>query len=196
LNYVNVQKIMANNDGSFGISARFVPTGAMAYLRPDSMSVSADWPWVRMRFGRPSGAGALERITYLPPLNQDSMNVEPIVSITNIMPLPFAATVMAAIAIVMRRRRRYELLILLALCTPLPVVLTNPTIASRYLGDFFPLLAAGTAFAAMFVPEFARLGLRWRRVISSGVIVLALASIPIAMMLATQYNWTYRFGIQ
>jgi hypothetical protein len=196
LNYVNVQKIMANNDGSFSISARFVPTGAMAYLRPDSVSVSADWPWVRIRFGPPSGGGALERITYLPPLNQDSMNVEPIVSITNIMPLPFVATVMAAIAIVMRRRRRFELLILLALCTPLPVVLTNPTIASRYLGDFFPLLAAGTAFAAMFVPWFARLSRRWRYVISSGVIVLALASVPIAMVLATQYNWTYRLGIQ
>ena len=196
LNYLHVQQIMANNDGSFGISARFVPTGAVAYLRPDSVSLSADWPWVQIRFGRPYGGEALERIAYLPPLNQDSMNVEPIVSVTNIMPLPLLATVMAAIAIVMRGRRRYELLILLALCAPIPVVLTNPTIASRYLGDFFPLLAAGTAFAAMFLPRFARMNWRWRSSISSVVVALAIASIPIAMAAATEYNWTYRFGIQ
>lgn len=195
-NYVYIQRIMENNGGPYRSSSRFVPTAALAYLRPDSMRVSTDWPWVRFRFGRPFGDKSLERITYLPPLRDDSINVEPVVSLTDVMPIPLLATAAASVAIVLRRRQRFELVMLVGLATTLIIMLPTQTIASRYLGDFFPLLAVGTAFGATLVPRFRRLSGRVQAYSAVAIATVAVASVPIAMLLATQYNWTYRYGIQ
>lgn len=141
LDYEFIQRVIANNDGEFGTSVRFVPTAALSYLRPDAFRVDADWPWVRFRFGRPYGPEPMERITYLPPLATDSISVERTTSVTDVMPLPLVATVAATGALLVRRRHRIELAILAALVTVPLVMMTTQTIASRYLGDFFPLLA-------------------------------------------------------
>lgn len=195
-NYVYIQRIMANNGGQYGSSVRFVPTATVAYLRPGSVSVSADWPWVRFRFGRPFGEEPLERIAYLPPLRDDSINVEPIVSLTDVMPIPLVATVAASAAIVLRRRNRFELAMLIGLATAPLIMLPTQTIATRYLGDFFPMLAVGTAFGTTLVPRFRRLSGRVQAYSAVALATVAVASVPLAMLLATQYNWTYRYGIQ
>ena len=196
LNYEFIQYNMQNNDGEFGSSPKFIPTSMLAYLRPDTLAVETNWPFVSFRFGRPYGQEPLERITYVPPARRDSMNVEPTVSITNVMPVPLIATALSAVAITRRRRQRFELLILLALSTSLVVMATIQSIATRYLGEFFPLLAAGTVFSAALLPRFRRAGWNTRAVVTTVVVVLTIISIPIAAALAAQYNWTYRFGIQ
>lgn len=194
--YVYIQRVMENNGGNFGSSARFVPTATFAYLRPDSVRVSADWPWVRFRFGRPFGDKPLERIAYLPPLRDDSINVEPVVSLTDVMPIPLVATIAASAAIVFRRRNRFELVMLIGLATAPLIMLPTQTIATRYLGDFFPMLAVGTAFGVTLVPRFRRLSGRVQTYSAFAIAAVALASVPIALFLASQYNWTYRVGIQ
>ena len=191
---VFIQQVVKNNEGQAGNSTKFIPTAALAYLRPFTFRTEDQWPWVRYRFGRPYGKGPLERIIYLPPAQKDSINVEPIVSITDVMPLPLVMTVLGAGAIAFRRTRRFELFVLAALSTPLLVMFTTQTIATRYLGDFFPLMAAGTAFGATLLPRFRRLGWSPRFYITLAVVALTLVSVPVVMMLASQYNWTYRYG--
>ena len=190
-----VQYNIAQNDGQLGNSARFVPTAALAFFRPDSLRLQSDWPFIRFRFGRPYGRNQLERITYLPPANRDSINVEPIVSVTDVAPIPLIATAMGAIAIALRRRQRFELLVLLALTSPIIIMATSPTIATRYLGDFYPLLAVGTAFSATLVPRLRRSSWNVRTVVTAVVVALTIISVPIATALAAQYNWTYLYGI-
>lgn len=195
-NFEFVQYNMSKNGGELGNSARFIPTAGLAYMRPDTLKLRSDWPFVNYRFGRPYGNGPLERITYVPPANTDSINVEPTVSVTNVSPIPLAATVLGAIAIVRRRRQRFELLVLAALTTPVLIMAMSPTIATRYLGDFYPLLAAGTAFGATLIPRIRRSSWNMRALVTLVVVTLTVLSIPIASALAAQYNWTYRFGIQ
>ena len=189
-----IQQNVKANGGEAGNSRKFIPTATLTYFRPYSFRTDEQWPWVRYRFGRPFGQTPLERIIYLPPAEKDSINVEPIVSITDVMPIPLVLTVLGAAAIALRRTRRFELLVLAALCTPLAIMFTTQTIATRYLGDFFPLMAAGTAFGAAVLPRFCRLGWNPRFYITLVVVVLTLVSVPMVMMLASQYNWTYRYG--
>ena len=189
-----IQNNVKQNGGQAGNSKTFIPTATLTYLRPYSFQTSSQWPYIRYRFGRPFGETPLERIIYLPPANKDSINVEPIVSITDVMPIPLVMTVLGAVAILLRRKRRFELFVLAALCTPVAIMFTTQTIATRYLGDFFPLLAAGTAFGATVLPRFRRLGWSPRFYITLVVIILTLVSVPVVMMLASQYNWTYRYG--
>lgn len=189
-----IQNNVKSNGGQAGNSRKFIPTATLTYFRPYSFQTSGQWPYVRYRFGRPFGQTPLERIIYLPPAQKDSINVEPIVSITDVMPIPLVMTVLGAAAIALRRKRRFELFILAALCTPVAIMFTTQTIATRYLGDFFPLMAAGTAFGATLLPRFRRLGWNPRFYITLVVVVLTLVSVPVVMMLASQYNWTYRYG--
>ncbi len=196
LNFQYVQQIVRNNGGEYGSSIRFIPTAALAYLRPDTLELSGDWPVVGFRFGRPFGNDDRERIAYLPPLAPDSINVERTVSLTNVMPLPLAATVAAAVAIGRRRRARFELPVLAALATMPLVAFTTQTIATRYLGDFFPLMAVGTAFGATLLAPFRRASWRAQYIGYLVVVVLTTISVPVVLVLATQLNWVYRGGLQ
>lgn len=196
LDYVYVARVIENNGGEFGPSVRFIPTTAYAYLRPDTLRFSSGWPPVGFRFGRPFGSEDMERITYLPPLAPDSLNVERNVSLTNVMPLPLAATVAAVVSILRWRRHRFELAILVALATMPLIMFTTQGVASRYLGDFFPLVAIGTAFGAALLGPFRRL--RWlaQYVVFLVVVVLTVVSVPVVLWLATQYNWVWRGDVQ
>lgn len=196
LDYVYVARIIKNNGGEFGTSARFIPTAMFAYTRPDTLQLTSGWPPVGFRFGRPFGNEDKERITYLPPLAKDSINVERTVSLTNVMPLPVIASVASVVMIVRRRRHRFELAIMAAVATVPLVMFTTQTIAARYLGDFFPLAAVGTAFGSPLVSSIRRA--RWitQYMIFLVVVVLTVVSVPVVLSLASQYNWVYRGGIQ
>lgn len=195
-NFTYTQYNIAQNDGQLGNSARFIPTAALAFVRPDAIRLQSDWPFVRFRFGRPYGNYPLERITYLPPANRDAINVEPIVSVTDVAPIPLIATALGAVAIARRRRQRFELLVLVASVSPIVIAATSPTLSSRYLGDVYPLLAAGTAFSATLVPRIRLVSRTRRRLLAALILILTVVSIPLAMGLAAQYNWTYILGLK
>lgn len=191
----NLRYIVRNVGDDKTTSLRYVPTALYAYLRPDAMRLSSDWPWFRIRFGWPFGNYPYERITFLPPLPKDSMYVERTVSMTDVMPLAMLATAIAFVIVIVRRRV-YELLILLALCTPIFVVLTSFGMTSRYLGDAYPLVAVGTAFGASVVPWYARRSSATRVVIAVPVVALAVLSVIVVGSLTTQYAWIQYLGIQ
>lgn len=195
-NFEFIQYNMSQNGGDLGNSIGFIPTAGIAYIRPDTLRIDGEWPFFTYRFGRPYGEPTLERIAYVPPANIDSINVEPTVSISNVAPIPLIATVIGAIAIVRRRRQRFELLLLASLTTPIIIMTTATTVGTRYLGDFYPLLAAGTAFAATLIPRIRRSSWNTRALVTLFVVTLSLLSIPVVAALAAQYNWTYRFGLQ
>lgn len=191
LRFKHVQEIVRNNGGEYGTSIRFIPTTAFAYVRPDTLRLSWAMPPVGFRFGHPSATSSAERITYLPPLAEDSINVEKTASITDVMPLAVMATLGASVAILVRRRRRFELAILVALATMPVIVCANQTIASRYLGDFFPLVAVGTAFGATLLDPIRRMARPVRTTVLVVVMALAVVSVPVAWSLATEYDWIY-----
>ena len=136
----------------------------------------------------------MERIAYLPPLARDSLNVERTVSITDVMPVPLAATITAVVMILRRRRQRFELGLLAALATMPLVVFTTFTIASRYLGDFFPVLAVGTAFGAVSVDRIRNWSPAARALVLVPVLVLTVLSVPVVTSLAIRYDWIHRPG--
>lgn len=195
-NFTFIQYNVSRNDGKIGNSPKFIPTATLTYMRPDTLKVSTDWPFVQFRFGRPYGKQPLERITYVPPAKKDSINVEPIVSLTNVAPIPLVATVLALLALVRRRRDRVGVLVILALATALLITTTAQTIAARYLTDAYPLLAVGTAFSAVLLPRLRRASRGVQTLVLFVVGFGAIVSVPIVLAIAAQYNWAYRYGIQ
>jgi hypothetical protein len=75
------------------------------------------------------------------------MYVEKTTSLTNTMPIPLLAAGIASYAAV-RRRRTNEFALLIAVATSGLLVSTTFSMTSRYLGDFYPLLATGMAMSA------------------------------------------------
>jgi hypothetical protein len=183
-------EILEANDG-VATGARFVPTGLLVFLRPDSLHISSQWPWIRYRFG-----GGLEQITFLPPLQKGSMYQEQTTSISNAMPLAFLSTITITSILVRRRRRNFELVLLGALCTPIVVTALNIGVSARYLGDAYPLVAVGMALSGSLIPQFQGLNKRYRNRITGAIVVISLFSLLAMPMLTTQYSWIYRFGIR
>jgi hypothetical protein len=123
---------------------KFVPTNLFAYFRPDAVRLYREWPNVRFRFNICDGPN---RPTYLWPLKVGEMYVEKTTSLTNTMPIPLLAAGIASCAAV-RRRRANEFALLIAVATSGLLVSTTFSMTSRYLGDFYPLLAVGMAMSA------------------------------------------------
>jgi len=132
-------------DHVFENHPKFLPTNLLAYFRPDSVRLYKDWPNVRFRFTNfcmgPDGP------TYVWPLEEGDMYAEKTTSLTDTMPIPLLAAGIASYAAV-RRRRTKELAVLAAVATSGLIASTLFAMTSRYLGDFYPLLAAGLAMSA------------------------------------------------
>lgn len=192
-----LQMVSDKNNGSLGYSARYIPTSFFTYFRPDALRVTTEWPWIRFRFGpetektlnseTPTG---LERITYLPPIEKDSMLLERITSISNIMPLALIATLLSLFSL-LRRRQWNDLLVLAAASTSVVVLFVQFSIASRYLADFYPLLALGTVLSVTLMPQFEKLRSRTKRYLGAAMIFSLLFSILAVTMLAVEYAWIY-----
>lgn len=181
------------NDGKLS-GIQFTPTILMATLRPDTIKWSSDWPWIRFKYGWPSEQ--LNRVTYLPPLKQDSIYVEKTVSLPDIMPLSVFATICILASYIRRRHWSVEFFLLVALCTTPLVASTWSGISSRYLGDWYPLVVIGTAFSAALLPLYVEFNRQSRNGLFAIVGVLSLATLVIAPTLATQYNWVYLYGLK
>jgi hypothetical protein len=136
----------------FETHPKFMPTNLFAYFRPDAVRLYREWPNVRFRFNTCDGPN---HPTHLWPLKVGDMHVEKNTSLPNTMPIPLlAAGITSWVAI--RQRRTTELALLIAVATSGLLASSAVGMASRYLGDFYPLLAVGMAFSATMLGSAKR----------------------------------------
>jgi len=171
-------------DHGFENHPKFLPTNLLAYFRPDAVRLYKDWPNVQFRFNNfcmgPDGP------TYLWPLKEGDMYVERTTSLTDTMPIPLFAAGIASYAAV-RRRKTKELVVLAAVATIGLIASTLFGMTSRYLGDFYPLLAIGLAMSATVLGSAKRKS----RLVTLTYIALVLVpwSLLANASLLTGYRW-------
>jgi hypothetical protein len=161
---------------------KFLPTNLLAYFRPDAVRLYKDWPNVRFRFNACVGPNTP---TYLWPLEEGDMYAEKTTSLTDIMPIPLLAVGIASYAAV-RRRRTKELAVLAAVATIGLLASSTVGMTSRYLGDFYPLLAIGLAMSA------AELGSAKRKSIFVALTCIALVLVPWSLLANASLLTRYR----
>jgi hypothetical protein len=131
---------------------KYLPTNLYAYFRPDAVRLYREWPNVRFRFNTCTGPN---RPTYLWPLKVGDVYVEKTTSLPNTMPIPLLAAGIAS-CVAIRRRRTTELVLLVAVATSGLLMSMTLAMTSRYLGDFYPLLATGMAVSATMLGSAKR----------------------------------------
>ena len=199
------REIMQRNGGSAG-GLMFTPTTLTVYFRPDTVIRRPEWPFFDFRFQRDS-------ILWVPPLPSGGAYVERPVSVTTTMPLPWVLTLVVAIWLCLQARRLFSgrqdaanslagaltpeqwtlaagLLVSAAAMAVLTV--TNVSITSRYVCDFFATSVVGVALAPLVVLLFLS-----RHSILAGIaglagLVLIIWSILVNLSLATQlvFHWS------
>ncbi len=170
-------------DHGFENHPKFLPTNLFAYFRPDAVRLYKDWPNVRFRFNICDGPN---HPTYLWPLKVGDMYVEKTTSLTDTMPIPVLAAGIASYAAV-RRRKAKELAVLAAVATIGLMVSSTFAMTSRYLGDFYPLLATGLAMSATVLGSAKRKSTLVT--LTYIVIVLVTWSLLANASLLTRYRW-------
>lgn len=137
-----------NNDTFQGL--RFFLTDLANYLRPDSIGFTASSPWVVEQIPKRKPPIVVS------PIVEAGIVVEPVVSLTNAMTAPLLLTIGITIALLfgfvrMDRtdKRAFVILAISAAFCAIPV-LTLFSLSTRYLGDFYPLMAIGTIFAVAY----------------------------------------------
>jgi hypothetical protein len=173
-------------DHGFENHPKFLLTNLFAYFRPDAVRLYKDWPNVRFRFNKCDGPN---HPTYLWPLKVGDMYVERTTSLTDIMPIPVLAAGIASYAAV-RRRRTKELVVLAAVATIGLIASTLFGMTSRYLGDFYPLLAIGLAMSATVLGSAKRKSTLVTLTYIVLVLVLVLWSLLANASLLTRYRWS------
>ncbi len=165
---------------------KFLPTNLFAYFRPDAVRLYKDWPNVRFRFN--NFCIGPDSPTYLWPLKTGDMYVERTTSLTDTMPIPVLAAGIASFAAV-RRRKTKELAVLAAVATIGLMAGSTFAMTSRYLGDFYPLLATGLAMSATVLGTAKRKSTP----VTLTYIVLVLVLVPWSLLanasLLTRYMW-------
>lgn len=188
------QAVLEANSG-VTISPVFVPSGLVAYTRPDSLTIEEGFPWVGFRIDH--GADAVY------PVAEGGVYATRLASLTDLMPVPVALTVVAtaAVAVALRRRRADGA----PSCEPLDaalvavlgaaaaaagvVTLTNVAITQRNVLDFFPLLTVGTAYGgSVAAARLERAPTRWRTGIGTLISLLLLWSTWAAFAIAWRFT--------
>jgi hypothetical protein len=167
----------------FSSHPSFVPTSLFAYFRPDAVRLYREWPNVRFRFNTCDGPN---HPTYLWPLKVGDMHVEKTTSLTNTMPIPLLAAGIASYAAV-RQRRTTELALLIAVATSGLLASSTVGMGSRYLGDFYPLLATGMAMSVTMLGSEKRKSTLVA--LTCAVLVLIPWSLLANASLLTRYRW-------
>ena len=177
------------------ISPVFVPSGFVAYARPDSLTVSDGFPWVDFRIDH--GADAVF------PVADGGVYATRLASATDLMPVPVALTTVAtaAVAVTFRRRRAEGTqrgapldaalvgVLGAAAAAAGVVTLTNVAITQRNVLDCFPLLAVGTGYGGAIAAErLARAPARWRTGVGALVALLLTWSAWAAFAIAWRFT--------
>jgi hypothetical protein len=137
---------LADNGGSL-FGAKFVPTTALAYVRPDGLGLQRAFPFVRF----PDRAQPVGHVTF--------DTIDPAASATATMPALVVLGALGLVGVVRRRELRPLVPLLGGATAGALTVLTIGFIAHRYVGDLFPLIAvaelAGLALAPTLRPPRA-----------------------------------------
>lgn len=177
-NTEGLQNVIRANEGELQ-SIRFSPTILFNYLRPDSLMTLEGWPWLQHAVDRARPP------VLLPPITPGGMYVELAASLPNVMPvalvLTLGFTLMALAGAIAFTRQEAEAFVILALAsvTTAAGVLTTWSLTTRYLGDFYPFLAVGTAFALVWLLKSAEDG----RVVCRVALVCIALSIPVTFII-------------
>ena len=170
-----------NNDTFQGL--RFFPTNLVNYLRPDSIRFTASSPWVIQQVPERKPPIVIS------PIVEPGIVVEPVVSLTNSMTVPLLLTIGLSVAVLfglvrMDRtdKRSFIILVISAAFCSIPV-LTFFSLSTRYLGDFYPLMAIGTIFAVAYAARWLKAQPRMLVTTTAILTVVALASFYIQLQL-------------
>ena len=152
--------ILATN-GNQTVGLEFVPTALVAYLRPDSVLVSAAFPFVNFHY---SGFAPYARASYVL-LPVGGAYIEPVSSLTSDMPIPCLFVLCGALTALPRAGRALQRLLrernpgavpilLLAALAGSVITVTNVAITNRYVADLYPfmMLATGVVFGRLASP--------------------------------------------
>jgi hypothetical protein len=156
--------LLTNGDRTTGFL--FTPTALVAYFRPDSVVRREAWPFFDFRWP--------EEPMWVPPLPRGGAYVEPVASLTNTMPLPWALNVMVALWLATSVGRLspeqwiFAAGLLASAVAMTLLTVTWVTISNRFLGDFFAISAVGVALGHRVVFPLLR-----ERPIPSGAVGLA-----------------------
>ena len=169
------QVIENNNGGTVGL--RYIPTTLANYFRFDSISFDLGSPWVTLKSIFASD------LIILPPVNANQIWGSRIPSLTNTMPIPLLFTAIAIISqlrLVLKRKLKGgdwmpAFMLLAGLAGGVPLIMYY-ALAGRYLGDLYPLLTVGTAFALPTVLVYSQKDKWWSRAIFPVVALIAVAS--------------------
>lgn len=190
-----VWQAVLDANGGATISVVFVPSGLVAYTRPDSLTMTDGFPWVDFRIDH--GADAVA------PVADGGVYATRLASATDLMPVPVALTVVAttAVAVAFRRRRAegasgdapLDSALVAVLCVAAAaagvVTLTNVAITQRNVLDFFPLLAVGTGYGGAIAAErLARAPAQWRIGVGALVTLLLAWSASAAFAIAWRFT--------
>ncbi len=163
-----VHSVIEHNHGSF-FNVRIIPTALLAYLRPDTFHLDAQWPYVGFNSKVPTTLFGAHVYGWT-------------VSIPTMMPLLSVLAVAGGIALVRGGRRRgpVNVLIPALVGTTIAVIpgLAYCFFAPYYMGDFLPLLVILASVAVCGLAQMPEAG--WTGARRTGivlVIVLAAANI-------------------
>lgn len=180
--------ILARNGNRTG-GVVFAPTALLTYLRPDTVTCQARWPYCDFRIRQ-------ESITWIPPLAPGGAYVERTASLTTTMPLPWLingiaiAWLLAQARLGRRRSPAFASLAGLFLSAIGMCVLTVTTvgITTRYLGDFYPMSVAGATIAPLAM--LAPLGRSWqrRRWLAAGIGLVAVVLVIWGVIVTLSLN--------
>lgn len=183
--YDSVNEAYSTSDAVPSTGLRYLPTALLTYLRPDAVRLTAEWPPVRFRFNS-AGEWAPD---YLWPLSGGEMMVEKSTSITTTMPLLTLAAL--ATMVTLRRRVLTDVAVLIGLLSPALLTSLNWGMTTRYLGEFYPLLAFSLAFQLPHLSAIGALPNGIRRLLWAFAIALSLWSVLVTGGLLYRYSWAY-----
>ena len=184
-NSPKMQELLRENDGVLQ-GPRFIVNHLVNYLRPDSLARIDNWPWVQHAIDnqRP--------VITIPPITPESLYIELVASLPNTMPVALVLTIgfsaMAIVGIVRftsAQRQAFVILILAAATVPFGA-LTMYALTTRYLGDFYPVLAVGTVFGLVWLLESAQPHQLRFRLITIGILASAMITTVINFGLQLQ----------
>ncbi|MCU1427450.1 MAG: hypothetical protein JWL83_1450 [Actinomycetia bacterium] len=180
----NRKEVLAKVGGLF--SARYVPTTALQFLRPDAFDPSRLFPFVTFR----SGSKIIGNVPF------DTIDFSS--SLTTTMPLLMVLAVVGVVAVA--RRRRDNTRDLAVLRAPMigafaggAITLTIGFITHRYLADFLPFvaLAALVGLYTVIGRAPAWRGVGARRLLAGGLVALGALGTWANFAFALQYQRLY-----
>ncbi|MBU3702393.1 MAG: hypothetical protein FGM58_10155 [Acidimicrobiia bacterium] len=177
-------RLSAVNDGALQ-GLRFVPTNLVNYLRPDTLRLRFERPWVV------ETVRTADSVIHVWPVVVGGVFVEPLVSLTNAMTVPVVLTVVFTFLVLVgsvrlgRSEKQSYLILLMAAAACTSGTLVASAVTSRYVGDFYPVVAIGAVFALAHLARGLGRHVRLFTIGMATVSLVALASFYVELQMTT-----------